>query len=71
MIVWHGRHGSAATQHHDDSDDDNDDDDGTKTYVHEFLFPSGSGTHRCRRDPSAPVKAFECGSFRVTVAIKR
>lgn len=55
----HERHDSASAQHQDDSDDDNDDDDGTQTYIHELLFPSGSSTHRCRKEASAPVKAFQ------------
>lgn len=59
LIVRHEGHGSAAPQHQDDSDDDNDDDDGTQTYIHELLFPSGSSTHRCCKEPSSPVKAFQ------------
>lgn len=50
---------SATAQNHDDNDDDNDDDDGTQAYVHEFPFPPGSGIHRCRRRPSAPINSFQ------------
>ena len=59
LFVRRERDASAAAQNHDDSDDDNDDDNGTQAYVHDFLFPSGTGTHRCRREPSAPVRAFQ------------
>ncbi|MFD9187084.1 hypothetical protein ACFWCA_02540 [Streptomyces phaeochromogenes] len=60
MAVRAARGGaSAAAENHDDGDDDNDDDDSTQTYVHDLLFPSGTGTHRCHREPSAPVRAFQ------------
>lgn len=69
--LWSWQEGglSAAAQNHDDSDDDNDDDDSTQTYVHEFLFPPGSGIHRCRRRPSAPVNCFQAAPASLLPAV--